>query len=112
NRFCITCGTDLLASGPTAPAAPVMAPAAQVAPPVGVPAVAPSPYGGIPGGMGIPQAVPSSGPAVQSLRARLVLIRPDGTEGGTFQLNEGATLIGREAGQLFASDSYLSPRHA
>ncbi len=43
---------------------------------------------------------------------RLVLIRPDGSEGGTFQLNEGITPVGRDAGGLFAGDSYLSPRHA
>jgi pSer/pThr/pTyr-binding forkhead associated (FHA) protein len=43
--------------------------------------------------------------------ARLVLIRPDGTEGGAFQLNEGSNRIGRDAGPLFASDSFLSPRH-
>jgi pSer/pThr/pTyr-binding forkhead associated (FHA) protein len=41
-----------------------------------------------------------------------VLIRPDGSEGGTFQLNEGTTIVGRDAGGLFAGDSYLSPRHA
>jgi pSer/pThr/pTyr-binding forkhead associated (FHA) protein len=50
--------------------------------------------------------------AAQASRAKLVLIRPDGTEGGTFQLNEGTTSIGRSTGPLFASDSYLSPRHA
>jgi pSer/pThr/pTyr-binding forkhead associated (FHA) protein len=41
-----------------------------------------------------------------------VLIRPDGTEGGTFQLNEGATVVGRDAGPMFTGDTYLSPRHA
>jgi pSer/pThr/pTyr-binding forkhead associated (FHA) protein len=44
--------------------------------------------------------------------ARLVLIRPDGSEGGMFQLNEGVTVVGRETGGLFAGDSYLSPKHA
>jgi pSer/pThr/pTyr-binding forkhead associated (FHA) protein len=43
---------------------------------------------------------------------RLVLIRPDGSEGGTFQLNEGMTPVGRETGSVFAGDAYLSPRHA
>lgn len=44
-------------------------------------------------------------------RGSLVLIRPDGSEGETFPLTD-TTIVGREAGGLFASDSYLSPRHA
>jgi pSer/pThr/pTyr-binding forkhead associated (FHA) protein len=44
--------------------------------------------------------------------ASLVLIRPDGSEGGTFALNDGSTTIGRSAGQLFGADAYLSPQHA
>lgn len=44
--------------------------------------------------------------------ASLVLIRPDGSEGGTFPLGDGATTIGRSAGQLFGADAYLSPQHA
>ncbi len=44
-------------------------------------------------------------------RGTLVLIRADGSEGDSFALQE-RTVIGREAGGLFASDSYLSPRHA
>lgn len=43
---------------------------------------------------------------------RLVLIRPDGTEGGTYQLPEGSSRIGRTTAPLFASDAYLSPQHA
>nr|MDQ3032746.1 FHA domain-containing protein [Myxococcota bacterium] len=49
----------------------------------------------------------SSGPK----RGSLVLIRPDGSEGDSFSLGD-TTPIGRESGGLFASDSYLSPRHA
>lgn len=45
-------------------------------------------------------------------RGHLTLIRPDGTEGGAFGLQEGANLIGRGQGPLFDSDPYLSPRHA
>jgi pSer/pThr/pTyr-binding forkhead associated (FHA) protein len=56
----------------------------------------------------MPAPVASGGPS----RARLVLIRPDGSEGGTFQLNEGATTVGRDTGSIFAGDAYLSPRHA
>jgi pSer/pThr/pTyr-binding forkhead associated (FHA) protein len=43
---------------------------------------------------------------------RLVLIRPDGSEGGTFTLNEGVTKVGRSTGPLFANDAYMSPQHA
>ena len=52
--------------------------------------------------------MPSSGGAQ---RGTLVLIRADGSEGDSFPLTE-RTVVGREAGGLFASDSYLSPRHA
>ena len=41
-----------------------------------------------------------------------MLIRPDGTEGGTQPLHDGDTLIGRGQGTLFEADAYLSPRHA
>jgi pSer/pThr/pTyr-binding forkhead associated (FHA) protein len=44
--------------------------------------------------------------------ASLVLIRPDGSEGGNFALGDGATTVGRSAGQLFGADAYLSPQHA
>ena len=43
---------------------------------------------------------------------RLVLVRPDGTEGGTHPLVDGENLIGRGHGALFDADGYLSPRHA
>jgi len=56
--------------------------------------------------MGAPAPV-----AAVSARGRLVLIRPDGSEGGTHQLNEGENLVGRGQGPLFDSDAYLSPRH-
>jgi hypothetical protein len=59
-----------------------------------------------PAPMGAPMAM-SSGPQ----RGSLVLIRADGSEGDSFPLSE-TTMVGRETGGLFASDSYLSPRHA
>ena len=37
---------------------------------------------------------------VTAPRGRLVLIRPDGTEGGTHPLHDGETLIGRGQGTL------------
>lgn len=45
-------------------------------------------------------------------RGRLILIRPDGSEGGAHPLHEGENLIGRGQGPLFDGDLYLSPRHA
>jgi pSer/pThr/pTyr-binding forkhead associated (FHA) protein len=57
-------------------------------------------------------AAPTPPPAVAAPRGRLVLIRPDGTEGGTHPLHDGETLIGRGQGALFEADAYLSPRHA
>jgi pSer/pThr/pTyr-binding forkhead associated (FHA) protein len=54
---------------------------------------------------------PTPAPVVAP-RGRLVLIRPDGTEGGTHPLHDGETLIGRGQGTLFEADAYLSPRHA
>jgi pSer/pThr/pTyr-binding forkhead associated (FHA) protein len=45
-------------------------------------------------------------------RARLVLIRPDGTEGGHHSLMEGDSSVGRDSGGVFANDPFLSPRHA
>jgi pSer/pThr/pTyr-binding forkhead associated (FHA) protein len=50
--------------------------------------------------------------AATAPRGRLVLIRPDGTEGGTHPVHDGETLIGRGQGTLFEADAYLSPRHA
>ena len=54
-------------------------------------------------------AVPAPTPAA---RGKLILIRPDGGEGGSMQLSDGETLVGRNEGELFESDSYLSPKHA
>jgi pSer/pThr/pTyr-binding forkhead associated (FHA) protein len=44
-------------------------------------------------------------------RAMLTLIRPDGSEGGTFPLRDGENRIGRDHGAIFESDGYLSPTH-
>ncbi len=46
-------------------------------------------------------------------RARLVLIKPDGTEGTVFNLAAEKTTIGRTHGIImFPKDPYISPRHA
>ena len=54
-------------------------------------------------------AAPAAAPAQ---RGRLILIRPDGSEGGTHPLQDGENLMGRGQGALFDADAYLSPRHA
>ncbi|MBL8678715.1 MAG: FHA domain-containing protein [Myxococcales bacterium] len=115
-RFCLTCGFDLTdnspaGAAPPAPVAPPVAPVAPVAPsfqPVAAPPVAapPAPVAPPP-----PVAAPPA-PAAVASAVRLTLIRPDGTEGGTHTLNEGANRIGRTTAPLFANDAYLSPTHA
>jgi pSer/pThr/pTyr-binding forkhead associated (FHA) protein len=50
-------------------------------------------------------------PAAQP-HAMMTLIRPDGSEGGTFPLVDGENRIGRDHGEIFESDGYLSPTHA
>jgi pSer/pThr/pTyr-binding forkhead associated (FHA) protein len=51
----------------------------------------------------------SSAPARVS--GKLVVIQPDGTDGPTIQLT-ASTIVGRQAGGPFASDGYLSVKHA
>ena len=47
------------------------------------------------------------------LRARLVQIKSDGSEGAAFTLTGERTVIGREHGEIiFPKDLYISPRHA
>ena len=63
------------------------------------------------------KSVSTSRNAVQPLggataQGQLVLIRPDGTEGGVHPLHEGENRIGRGLGSLFDADGYLSPHHA
>lgn len=61
-----------------------------------------------------PSAAPAATPSTSGgpPRGSLILIRPDGSEGEAFPLDANETRIGREAGGIFASDSYLSPNHA
>jgi FHA domain len=57
----------------------------------------------------IPAAAPA---AVGRARGKIILIRPDGSEGASLTLNDGENVIGRAMGPLFENDGYLSPRHA
>ncbi len=82
--FCGSCGTRV-----APPAAAAAAPAAN------------------------PRTMFMGGPAATApaTRGRLILIRPDGSEGGTHTLYDGENIIGRGQGPLFDNDAYLSPRH-
>jgi pSer/pThr/pTyr-binding forkhead associated (FHA) protein len=127
-RFCLTCGFDLTDNSPAsaAPAqpmgggfAPVSAPpvapvAPQPPPPVAFAPVTATPPPVAPVAAPIAPVAPVApvAPAAAPSLARLTLIRPDGTEGGTHSLTEGANRIGRTTAPLFASDVYLSPQHA
>jgi pSer/pThr/pTyr-binding forkhead associated (FHA) protein len=86
-RFCHVCGHDLHADG--------VAEGTEHAPEerVSAPAVA-------------------EAPEAPAQLARLILIQPDGSEGESFPLGSGRTLIGRTTGGIFSSDAYLSPEHA
>lgn len=106
-KFCGSCGHDMAAAPPVAPA-PVAEPAAPV--------VEPEPV--VPAPVASPVAEPAFAPAgpvseapAGTASGSLVLIRPDGSEGDTFALGP-STIVGREAQGPFASDSYLSPQHA
>lgn len=83
NRFCGICGHRMDAPAAGAP------PTAEATPPAASqePAPPPTPAG------------------------RMVLIRPDGTEGGVYPLQLGKNIIGREIDPLFQNDFYLSPQH-
>ena len=85
--FCGACGTRMA----PAPAAAAAAPR--------------------PGTMFMAGASPAAAP-VAVPRGRLILIRPDGSEGGSHPLHDGDNLIGRGQAALFDADAYLSPRHA
>jgi pSer/pThr/pTyr-binding forkhead associated (FHA) protein len=102
-RYCLTCGADL-----TDHSAPSTAPQsfAPVAPPVAVAPVAP------PASVAPTASVAAVSPVAAASAVKLLLIRPDGSEGGSFSLAEGTHPIGRSTDALFSGDAYLSPQHA
>ncbi|PCC66675.1 Forkhead associated (FHA) domain, binds pSer, pThr, pTyr [Nannocystis exedens] len=79
--FCGRCGNRLSA-------APVTPPPAAVPPPI--------------------TARPSARP---KLRAALHLLREDGSDGGTIDLEDGPIPFGRDSGPPFDQDFYLNPKH-
>jgi pSer/pThr/pTyr-binding forkhead associated (FHA) protein len=82
NRFCASCGARMDQPAAAAPAAAVAAPPPKPAAPDGMSGIT------------------------------LVALSPDGTESGQYALPAGVTLVGRDLGGLFATDTYLSNRHA
>ncbi len=69
-------------------------------------------------GTPIPGAAPPPSRAVAAVASasgsvsRLVLIMPDGTEGGLVEIPNTDVAVGRDAGGFFAADPFLSPTHA
>ena len=52
-------------------------------------------------------------PAASPSPGRLILLLPDGSDGGTYPLRQGETVVGRTQGNIrFVDDGYISPRHA
>lgn len=112
---------------PAAPAAPTAPPVASAAPtPRRCPScgsdVPPSfrfcgtcgfrmDEGSAPSPMPMPPG-PGLGAMPQRSRLSMTLIRPDGSEGGTHELQQGENKLGRSFGPVFENDGYLSPVHA
>lgn len=59
-----------------------------------------------------PVQAPPAQVAAKRVRLSMTLIRPDGTEGGTHDLQPGENKLGRNFGPVFENDGYLSPVHA
>jgi hypothetical protein len=62
-----------------------------------------------------PVSAPHAAPPVMAPpqpKITLTLIRPDGSEGGVFELQRGDNKIGRTFAPIFENDGYLSPTHA
>lgn len=68
--------------------------------------------GGKPAAAAAPAAAAVPAPAGGKARGTLVVIRSDGSEGDSYPLGDPVTVAGRDAGGVFSTDSYLSPRHA
>ena len=66
------------------------------------------------GGQPARPAAAAVAPPVADVGGGVVLtaLRADGSEAGTYNLPPGTQLVGRDTGNIFAGDSYLSPRHA
>jgi pSer/pThr/pTyr-binding forkhead associated (FHA) protein len=103
-KFCGTCGHSMdTAAAPTEESAERSVPPAATGDSIRSSAAKPA-----------PATAPVAGSTAQisSVKGKLVLINPDGSEGVGFPLGPGKTTVGRDAGGPFAGDMYLSPVHA
>lgn len=66
---------------------------------------------GTPIGGAAPEPQAASAPS-EAQGASLILIQPDGSEGGIVEIPTTDVAVGRDAGGFFETDAYLSPRHA
>jgi pSer/pThr/pTyr-binding forkhead associated (FHA) protein len=97
-RFCKFCGSPFDAPA----AAPVPPPTAAAGHPIAAAAPAPAPS---------PRDMEFG--ATHPLKAQVVIIQRDGSEGGVFALDGPHTDVGSREGEIVLSDDpYLSPRHA
>ena len=114
-KFCGACGGPIAAAPPRVqrPASGAMAPTARA------PESPPRSGGGL--GREITNSdmsgdVESRGPSLGGqtvAAAKLIVIRPDGSEGTTIELDRDKFVVGRDSPhQTLASDPFLSPRHA
>jgi hypothetical protein len=97
SRLCMACGT-------------VVAPGYKFCPACGGTMEGAAPIAK--GLTGSRQAVREPKASAAAVAGKLVLIRPDGSEGGTHPVVGGENALGRSVGGLFEADGYLSPVHA
>lgn len=62
-------------------------------------------------GTSIVSAISADAPSA-AVKGKLVLIKPDGSEGATYEIVGEECTVGRESGEPFASDPFMSPEHA
>jgi hypothetical protein len=62
-------------------------------------------------GEAAPKAEAPAAPVAQKTIGEMVLIRPDGTDGGSYDISSAGTVVGRGSGPIFDGDGYLSPDH-
>jgi len=120
-RFCLGCGSRLASQKPPVPVEPSTQNAARVSSTnIKIPdrictncrSVVPESFTFC-GKCGTRYVIPissisSDGPTL----ARLVTIKPDGSEGENYEMTEGVHNIGRQGPKPFEADPFLSPAHA
>jgi len=114
-RFCLKCGTELPRHGGTAAVAPKPKPAPERPKRI---EKCPHCQANLPEGRRFcaecgREAVPADKPGARRQAGRLVMIRPDGSDGRSWPLYEGVTALGSGAGDhVFTEDEIMSSHHA